>query len=162
VDARRPARVSAAAAAAAHRWSEPGPRAARRSREPSRWGSTSPDSNCRRAARVRVHSQPRAPRSRPISGIPDVAGPLTDGHAVYTVARKRYTEITDHRLIDWRGTVSVVEGPVPKHRQLREILLALIDSELPPDTPIPSERDLVDKYNVSRATVREAVGRLVS
>ncbi len=58
--------------------------------------------------------------------------------------------------------MSVVEGPVPKHRQLREILLALIDSELPPDTPIPSERDLVDKYNVSRATVREAVGRLVS
>jgi GntR family transcriptional regulator len=45
---------------------------------------------------------------------------------------------------------------------LREILLSLIDSELMPDAPIPSERDLVTRYNVSRATVREAVGRLVS
>lgn len=58
--------------------------------------------------------------------------------------------------------MSVVEGPVPKHRQLRELLLSLIDGELMPDTAIPSERDLVTRYRVSRATVREAVGRLVS
>jgi GntR family transcriptional regulator len=58
--------------------------------------------------------------------------------------------------------LSVVDGPVPKHRQLRDILLSLIDSELTPDSPIPSERDLVTRFNVSRATVREAVGRLVS
>jgi GntR family transcriptional regulator len=58
--------------------------------------------------------------------------------------------------------VAVVDGPVPKHRQLREILLALVDAELPPDSAIPSERQLVSRFRVSRATVREAVGRLVS
>lgn len=56
----------------------------------------------------------------------------------------------------------VTDGPVPKHRQLREILLELIDSELEPDAPIPSERELVSRFGISRATVREAVGRLVS
>lgn len=58
--------------------------------------------------------------------------------------------------------MSVVDGPVPKHRQLREILLALVDGELTPDAPIPSERELVSRFGISRATVREAVGRLVS
>jgi GntR family transcriptional regulator len=58
--------------------------------------------------------------------------------------------------------VSVVDGPVPKHRQLREILISLIEAQLTPDTAIPSERELVTRFNVSRATVREAVGRLVS
>ena len=58
--------------------------------------------------------------------------------------------------------MSVVDGPVPKHRQLREILLALVDGELTPDSPIPSERELVSRFGISRATVREAVGRLVS
>lgn len=58
--------------------------------------------------------------------------------------------------------MSVVDGPVPKHRQLREILLALIEGELVPDAPVPSERELVARFGVSRATVREAVGRLVA
>lgn len=58
--------------------------------------------------------------------------------------------------------MSVVDGPVPKHRQLREILVSLIESELSPDAAIPSERELVTRFHVSRATVREAVGRLVS
>lgn len=54
------------------------------------------------------------------------------------------------------------EGPVPKHLQLREILLRLVDSELQPDAPIPSERQLMSTYGVSRMTVREAIGQLVS
>lgn len=58
--------------------------------------------------------------------------------------------------------MSVVNGPVPKHRQLREILLAMVEGELVPDAPIPSERELVQRFGVSRATVREAVGRLVA
>jgi GntR family transcriptional regulator len=60
------------------------------------------------------------------------------------------------------ASVSVVDGPVPKHRQLREILLSMIDNELVSDAAIPSERELVARFKVSRATVREAVGRLVS
>jgi GntR family transcriptional regulator len=56
----------------------------------------------------------------------------------------------------------LTDGPVPKHAQLREILLKLIEGELAPDAPIPSERELMAGYGVSRMTVREAIGQLVS
>jgi len=56
----------------------------------------------------------------------------------------------------------LTDGPVPKHTQLREILLRLVESELAPDAPIPSERQLMSTYGVSRMTVREAIGQLVS
>src|SRR4051812_19095080 len=52
-------------------------------------------------------------------------------------------------------------GPVPKHQQLREILLDLIDASTP-ETPIPSERDLSNRYGVARMTVRQAVESLVA
>lgn len=54
----------------------------------------------------------------------------------------------------------VVEGPVPKHAQLREILRRVIERKLPPGSRIPSERELAGRYRVSRVTVRAAVGRL--
>lgn len=56
----------------------------------------------------------------------------------------------------------LTDGPVPKHTQLRDILLKLIERELAPDAPIPSERELMASYGVSRMTVREAIGQLVS
>lgn len=56
----------------------------------------------------------------------------------------------------------VTDGPVPKHAQLRSILLEQIADVLAPDRPIPSERKLMARYGVSRATVREALGQLVS
>jgi len=56
----------------------------------------------------------------------------------------------------------VVEGPLPKRAQLRAILLDLADNTLGPDAPIPSERELMSRFGVSRATVREAIGQLVS
>lgn len=50
----------------------------------------------------------------------------------------------------------------PKHLQLREILLDLIESSLQVEEPIPSERELSSKYGVARMTVRQAVESLVA
>lgn len=52
-------------------------------------------------------------------------------------------------------------GPVPKHSQLRSILLHQIEHDLAPHAAIPSERELMAEYGVSRATVREAIRQLV-
>lgn len=56
----------------------------------------------------------------------------------------------------------IVDGPKPKHAQLREILRRLAEQDLAPGSPIPSERDLAERYGVSRITVRAAVGQLVA
>jgi GntR family transcriptional regulator len=58
-------------------------------------------------------------------------------------------------------TDRVVDGPTPKHAQLREILRRSVERELPPGAPIPSERELAERYHVSRLTVRSAIGKLV-
>lgn len=55
----------------------------------------------------------------------------------------------------------VIDGPTPKHTQLREILRRMAERELPPGSPIPSERELAERYDVSRLTVRTAIGKLV-
>jgi GntR family transcriptional regulator len=52
-------------------------------------------------------------------------------------------------------------SPVPKHLQLREILVDLMDGELQPEQAIPSERELAERYSVARMTVRQAVEALV-
>jgi len=55
-------------------------------------------------------------------------------------------------------TEVIAHGPVPKHLQLRERIIALCV----PDQAIPSERELMMTYGVSRATVRKAVDGLVA
>ncbi len=52
----------------------------------------------------------------------------------------------------------IVEGPQPKHQQLRELLIGMVV----PGQAIPSERDLMATHGVSRATVRKAIDGLVS
>jgi GntR family transcriptional regulator len=52
-------------------------------------------------------------------------------------------------------------SPVPKHQQLREILLDLIESA-GAGAAIPSERELAGRYGVARMTVRQAVESLVA
>ena len=53
---------------------------------------------------------------------------------------------------------TIVEGPRPKHQQLRELLIGLVV----PGHAIPSERELMTTYGVSRATVRKAIDGLVA
>ena len=51
----------------------------------------------------------------------------------------------------------LVDGAEPKHAQLRAVLAALCAGELAPGAAIPSERELMTTYAVSRATVRRAI-----
>lgn len=53
-------------------------------------------------------------------------------------------------------------GPRPKHAQLRDALAEMAATELGPDDAIPSERELMATYDVSRATVRKAIDGLVA
>lgn len=59
------------------------------------------------------------------------------------------------------GAAPLAEGPVPKHAQLRSILLEQIVSKWAAHSAIPSERELMVEFGVSRATVREAIRGLV-
>jgi GntR family transcriptional regulator len=52
----------------------------------------------------------------------------------------------------------IVGGPRPKHLQLRELLIGMVV----PGQAIPSERDLMATYGVSRSTVRKAIDGLVA
>ncbi|MDQ7991280.1 MAG: GntR family transcriptional regulator [Propionicimonas sp.] len=53
---------------------------------------------------------------------------------------------------------AIAPGPVPKHLQVRDRIIALCV----PDQAIPSERELMASYGVSRATVRKAIDGLVA
>lgn len=55
----------------------------------------------------------------------------------------------------------LTNGPVPKHEQLSDALADLARTELGPGAAIPSERELMASYAVSRATVRKAIENLV-
>jgi GntR family transcriptional regulator len=48
-------------------------------------------------------------------------------------------------------------SPVRKSSQLRDILLELMSSDLTADDPIPSERELKQRFRPSRMPVRQAI-----
>lgn len=48
-----------------------------------------------------------------------------------------------------------------KHADLRDELVALLDSGLRPHDPLPSERELREQFGLSRSTVRQALAELV-
>jgi GntR family transcriptional regulator len=52
----------------------------------------------------------------------------------------------------------IIGGPRPKHLQLRDLLIKMVV----PGQAIPSERELMATYGVSRATVRKAIDGLVA
>jgi len=54
------------------------------------------------------------------------------------------------------------DGPRPKHAQLSDALVDLSVKELGPDAAIPSERELMTTFHVSRSTVRKAIDSLVA
>ncbi|WP_135848779.1 GntR family transcriptional regulator [Serinibacter arcticus] len=58
------------------------------------------------------------------------------------------------------GTAAT-DGRVLKHARLRALLLEQVGSTWQAHAAIPSERELMAAHGVSRATVREAIGRLV-
>ncbi|TSD50292.1 GntR family transcriptional regulator [Rhodococcus sp. KBS0724] len=58
--------------------------------------------------------------------------------------------------------VHLRDSAIPKHEQLRNILLHKCTRELQPGDLMTSERNLMQDYGVSRITVREAIGQLVN
>lgn len=54
-----------------------------------------------------------------------------------------------------------LESPVPYHLQIREILKKEITDGVYTER-IPSERELIARFNVSRTTIREAINHLVN
>lgn len=59
-------------------------------------------------------------------------------------------------------STALQNSSVPKREQLRVILSEMATTELSPGDVMPSERALMEEYGVSRITVREAIGQLVS
>jgi GntR family transcriptional regulator len=65
-------------------------------------------------------------------------------------------------LTEKRPPRVINDGPLPKHAQLSDVLADLAAHELGPDAAIPSERELMATYDVSRATVRKAIESLIA
>lgn len=58
--------------------------------------------------------------------------------------------------------LEIVDGPVPKHAQLRDLLEQMATTTLQPGDMLPGERVIEEYYGVSRITVRRAIGDLVA
>lgn len=66
-------------------------------------------------------------------------------------------------MVDGGWTMLDRSSPLPLYFQLRALLLQQIETgALKPGDTIPTERELIDRYGVSRITVRQAVNSLMS
>src|SRR5450432_2840127 len=55
------------------------------------------------------------------------------------------------------------ESPVPLHSQVEETLLsAILDGALPTGSQLPSEDQLIERFAVSRTTIRTAIQSLIA
>ena len=80
---------------------------------------------------------------------------LTLGASVRGVkspARPIFRKVTVAKLVRRRATLKYVE--------VRDYLYLMATQELQPGDPVPSERELCDRFGVSRMTVRQAVDTL--
>jgi GntR family transcriptional regulator len=58
---------------------------------------------------------------------------------------------------------SVKSGPLPRYYQLREIIRErIVNGDWAPGTIIPSERELCERYGISRMTARQSITDLVN
>jgi DNA-binding GntR family transcriptional regulator len=63
---------------------------------------------------------------------------------------------TQQQMVD-----NVKSGPVPRYYQLQEIIRERIrNGEWTPGSSIPSERELCERYGISRMTARQAISGL--
>lgn len=61
----------------------------------------------------------------------------------------------------YRKPGEIVAGPIPKYRQLLIILRnQILKGEIPPGERIPSEEELINRFGLSRGTVRKAIAQL--
>jgi GntR family transcriptional regulator len=59
------------------------------------------------------------------------------------------------------STKKIISGVIPKYRQLLEILRnQIISGEIPPGFQLPTEDALIERYGISRGTVRKAIDQL--
>ncbi len=59
--------------------------------------------------------------------------------------------------------MNIINTPVPLYYKLKQEIVKMIeDEEFTPDELIPSERDMMEKYDISRTTVRKAIDVLVN
>jgi GntR family transcriptional regulator len=81
--------------------------------------------------------------------------PVTDNYSQCKERRLRFITLMTHSLNK--------NTPVPLYFQLKQHLIQLIESgELKPGDNIQSERELSEKYDISRMTVRQALLELVN
>ena len=87
-------------------------------------------------------------------------------------AKNEYTFLFDfesapdqNKQVRYQLAISEIDrnNPLPLYHQLYQILLKRIaDREWPPNDALPTEKELGERYDVSRATVRAALQNLVS